>query len=727
MATLPELEAALVKADAAGNVDDAKAFAGAIRSMRVQAQPKRDIAAEIANDPISQGAQKTLAASPADLISANPIVRTMTSAARPVIGAARLVENLWGGTSNADRLKTLDEMQQRGGDALYGNNTIIGPRVMGALSDVSGGLLGVGGAATKLPSTATTFGRVAQGAELGGLAGVTSGSDTPLESAGVGMAVGGVIPGAWEAAKAVGRGVRNVAQPYLSKAGADAAAGRLASHATGADNEAIIAALRSAAPGETSAQAAFKVGNPEFSALQDLAAQKAQKGYIGIAEAQRAERRAKLAALLGADSQEGGALAVADARKALSKEIGPKIETELAAANAAGKYGTQLQSKADALGAAASGSVGDVRRISMAQQKAQELAQAGRGRLDVSAPGNPPGMGMPRLGAQYFYPNELANMAEGAAQKSADASLALGQGARFAQMQADSLAAHGLHPIDTTKLIGTLNTKLQNPGIGANEVTKNVLTKVGKLIEEWTANGGGVIDARALHEIRKSAINNEVEKLMGSGAKQSAIKERAASILTQVKPLIDDAIESAGGTGWRQVMDEFAKGSHLISRQKMAAKALDLFDKNPNGLISLAGGGEPQMVSKIFGPGRVSLSAEMGGTEKPITEVAGLISRDKKLADLASKGMPAAREAIGRSMPEIPPTGWFKPIISAARGAYNAVTGHATDRIMKDLADRMRDPKAFAEVMQNAKPYERQAIVDALMKYQGAALTQGQR
>jgi hypothetical protein len=53
MATLDQLSAALVKADAAGNADDARTLAAEIRRMR--AQP--DAAEQIANDPITKGAQ----------------------------------------------------------------------------------------------------------------------------------------------------------------------------------------------------------------------------------------------------------------------------------------------------------------------------------------------------------------------------------------------------------------------------------------------------------------------------------------------------------------------------------------------------------------------------------------------------------------------------------------------------------------------------------------------
>lgn len=87
----------------------------------------------------------------------------------------------------------------------------------------------------------------------------------------------------------------------------------------------------------------------------------------------------------------------------------------------------------------------------------------------------------------------------------------LGDAARFAQSRADSLAAHGLKPLDTQGMIGSLQSKLSDPKIGVSDVNRRVLTKVVRKIQEWTDRGGGVIDADALYEIRKNAVNEEVE------------------------------------------------------------------------------------------------------------------------------------------------------------------------------------------------------------------------
>jgi hypothetical protein len=111
-------------------------------------------------------------------------------------------------------------------------------------------------------------------------------------------------------------------------------------------------------------------------------------------------------------------------------------------------------------------------------------------------------------------------------------------------------------------------------------------------------------------------------------------------------------------------------------------------------------------------PGQI---ATLGNVQKDL-------ARDALVKQLAGKGMEAARSRIGEAVPEAPPTGMFSPIISVTRGAYNRLTGHATDKIMEDLALKMQNPQEMAKIMESATPMQRRALIDQLMRYQGAAL-----
>ena len=175
--------------------------------------------------------------------------------------------------------------------------------------------------------------------------------------------------------------------------------------------------------------------------------------------------------------------------------------------------------------------------------------------------------------------------------------------AATAQTQLDMLAAAGLKPIDTSAIVGSIESKLTNPKIGPSEVNSSVLNKVAAKVKEWTAKGGGVIDAEALYTIRKNAVNEEVQRLMGAATPTSQAKY-AAKLLGEVNPLIDDAIEAAGGKGWKQYLETYAAGRQKVEQKQMSAQIKDMFDKGQKQqVIDLIRGNNPDAVENVFGPG----------------------------------------------------------------------------------------------------------------------------
>jgi predicted nuclease of restriction endonuclease-like (RecB) superfamily len=137
-----------------------------------------------------------------------------------------------------------------------------------------------------------------------------------------------------------------------------------------------------------------------------------------------------------------------------------------------------------------------------------------------------------------------------------------------------------------------------------------VLTTVAKKIQEWTARNGGVIDAEALNTIRKEAVNEAIAAKLGTNADPKASARYAASLLGEVRPLIDDAIEKAGGTGWRNYLKTHEIGAQEINIQKLYGEAADMYRTNKQGFIDLIKGNNPDAVEKIFGPGSFNILEE---------------------------------------------------------------------------------------------------------------------
>lgn len=145
----------------------------------------------MAEQPYEKEAKELIATTPAELISANPVVRAATAAARPILAVNNMIARQYG--SEGVDLNKLDEMQARGAKALgFGKG-------VQATQDVAGSAVSpVGVAALKTPAAISALGRIAQGFGFGGLSGLTSGSDKPLSQGAAGAATGGTITAAIE-------------------------------------------------------------------------------------------------------------------------------------------------------------------------------------------------------------------------------------------------------------------------------------------------------------------------------------------------------------------------------------------------------------------------------------------------------------------------------------------------------------------------------------------------
>lgn len=288
MADIAQLESALIKADAAGDADGARILASEIR--RTRGSARSSAARQVSGDAISRGA-RAVEATPAELIAANPTVRVLTGAAKPVLGAAALVEGLWGGTSNKDRIKQLEEMQRKGNEALE-----LG--VSGTVADVVGAVASpITAGASKIAPAASYLGKVAQGAGIGAAAGVTAGGESPLADATLGASLGGAIPAVGiPVAKTVKGAYNALAEPLLNPA---AIKGRAFLEAAGDKADEIIALLRQnkeIVPGSmpTAGEAAVPAGRAEFAALQRSASGVKPSAYLARSDEQNAARIAEL-------------------------------------------------------------------------------------------------------------------------------------------------------------------------------------------------------------------------------------------------------------------------------------------------------------------------------------------------------------------------------------------------------------------------------------------------
>jgi len=256
--------------------------------------------------------------------------------------------------------------------------------------------------------------------------------------------------------------------------------------------------------------------------------------------------------------------------------------------------------------------------------------------------------------------------------------------AGFIERQIGSLEDYGLRPLDAGSITAAIDTKLSTPGLRASSNMTKVLQAVKEDIANLTAKGGGVIDAHDLYTLRKEGINERIMQILGqTDPKVSAKVTRG--VLQEVRPLIDDAIEKAGGTGWRDYLKTYSQGMQSIDQKAMAAEAAKLFKDSPQEYVRLVRGNNPDAVEAIFGPGSYDIFKEMGSKMPTLEKLASNVERTASMKEAAAAGTEKLSDVIGADSFR------FRIPFVLSKGATAA-------NVTLDMLEKRLDKKIFSEL-----------------------------
>jgi hypothetical protein len=256
--------------------------------------------------------------------------------------------------------------------------------------------------------------------------------------------------------------------------------------------------------------------------------------------------------------------------------------------------------------------------------------------------------------------------------------------AGFIERQIGSLEDYGLRPLDAGGITAAIDAKLATPGLRASSNMTKVLQSIRDDIANLTEKGGGVIDAHDLYTLRKEGINERIMQVLGQTDPKISAKVTRKT-LEEVRPLIDDAIEKAGGTGWRDYLKTYAQGMQAIDQKAMAAEAAKLFKNSPQEYVRLVRGNNPDAVEAIFGPGSYDIFKEMGSKMPTLEKVASNIQRAGEMKEAATAGT----ETLGRIMGADSFRLRFPSLLNRATTAAN---------LTLDILEKRLDRKVFAEL-----------------------------
>lgn len=692
--------------------------------------PKRDVASEIANDPISQGARE----------SAKPTFGEELSRQALLTGRYGMEGIGLGPIANKMGLP-----QPQGGFE----------RIVGDTARTMAGTAGIASAARQastmlqgIPQKIAEALAAAPGSQIASAAGAGAGAGVARES-GAGptgqmvaaLAGGMAVPLVQNAGSALARGVRNVADPWMP-GGIDRTVARTANLAAGDKRGEIIKALRNAddfvgAP-VTAGEAASKVGSAEFSGLQEAVKGRFPSAYDAIAQGQN---KARVDALRSFGGTPADMKWSAEGRAAVTN---PMREEALANANIAGVKVPELQGRIASQTDAVVSALRDKGRFETMAAQQENLAHGGaipitaggRGRTSPSAYPVP---GEPRIPGRYTENIQRVPEAQAASVDTAQILANRKAQVGLSQFQLDSLAAHGHYPLEAKKVVGAIDSMLAKPGDRAVTLNQKILSAVRDKIASL-ANKDGVIDSRDLYAIRKSDINDVVATLTKD--LDASTKNRAASLVNSVKADIDNAIEGAGGTGWKAYLKTYENMSRPINQMQVG----QFLESKLTAPMAEQGAGVPQRAAMYAqalrdAPGTIKrstgnprfddLAQVLTPEQLAVTQNVGKdLARSAEQSRLGRIGIEKARELLGDVSPSLPAAGMFSPHYSVLRAISNRLHGRVEGKSLDALAKAMQDPREMARIMEAATPKEKAILAPYLPTapiFVGAnAMSQGQ-
>ena len=657
MATLEQLSAALIKADAAGNAEDAKAFADAIRQMQTAS-----ISAPVEGMPTAPRQELTTG-------------QKVYQAARPYVAP------------------TLEALGAAGGAVL---GTPMGP-----LGTVGGAGLGYGIAKQGIAAADVAMGMqpAPQGSEI-----VTQPLKNVLE--GATMETGGrvVAPLLGKAAGAI-MDLRQIPQQKAAE---------IVRNALASDLPSALNALRNAPAGTTAAQATAGITNPTWQALIERRMAADPKFTLTLKNMNEQDAVNELAKLAGGVSATDVKAASLEAKGRLGAVTTPMRDTALARANL-GQEVAQLEAQASNLSQQAAAQVQEVRRLINLGDHAAAAA-----RLQTIKAGLPASSRLALAKSQaglsdewattFTYPGQLGKMADEWALQAANASLDLGQGARLAQGAADSLRSVGIKPLNAPALVSKIQGLATAPEFAGNDIMSTAVKNVADDIAKWTTSGG-LIDAVALDAIRKNSVNAAIRQL-NPGADATTQRNLAASVMTKLKPVIDDAIVNAGGVGYKDYLAAYAKGAQQIAEKKLSGKALDLFKTNKDEFVRLVEGNSPDTVEKILGPGSYNIAKDVSeNTLNVLRDQASKVVREANIKTQVAEGQDALKELLTQHLSKVRLPSYITAVAATTNKAIQILENKIGNKTMRTLTEAFKTPQGAADLLNTLPASERSKVL----------------
>jgi hypothetical protein len=288
-------------------------------------------------------------------------------------------------------------------------------------------------------------------------------------------------------------------------------------------------------------------------------------------------------------------------------------------------------------------------------------------------------------------------------------------------------AALNVPPVDISKVVRDVRTLAGRPEFAGNDVVEGSMRNIAQDLLRHSQNGAGeVIDAVALDALRKNSINAAIAKLR-PGIDAASQKKLAASVMGDVKPLIDDAL----GDPYKAYLKAHSEGMQKIAEKKLMGEGLNLWKTNKDGFVNLVEGNSPEVVEKILGPGKFNIAKDLADSHvKVLQEQAVKALRDRSVKAQVSQGQESLKNLLIDDMSKIRLPSYLSVITSTTNKALDTLERKMGKETMNALAKASESPEAARKLLEALPAKERVRVLNILRNPQswsqgGSAMVRG--
>jgi hypothetical protein len=416
---------------------------------------------------------------------------------------------------------------------------------------------------------------------------------------------------------------------------------------------------------------------------------------------QEAARTARLAEAAGGETATMQRSAAETGRRGVTEATGPTREAALTRANVAGRVVPEAEALAEAARQQAAEQSGLARRMVFAGERRGQFAE------DIGEL-RPDEVSTSFLQKVRGEAGAMTQRGEQAAQQA----IGLRQQARDMEDVVADLAAEGMQPLTVAPISQSIRAMAAAPGTRASKLQRRALVTAANQLDAL-ADANGVIDARDLYQFRKSELGDIVNVLLsGRNMPPSGVKEGAAKLMGDIRPMIDDAIEGAGGVGFKDYLTRTRQGFEAINRQELAARGAQLAKESPDEFTALMRGERPKVVEDIMGKGTKQYDIGGMALADPARYLAMKTSADEletlnKMAQLGARGEPRAGNILRSQQPGLLSRGLgtlvrakFPAVAFAGTGAQNVESALVNPNVQREIANAFTSGQGALQAME---------------------------